>query len=76
MKTAIEFPDLVSLTSEEAAVQLAELATEINRHDIAYHQKDAPEISDADYDRLRRRNMAIESRFPNLIRGNSPSQNI
>ena len=76
MKTIDEFPDIESLTSKEAAAQLAELAAEIDRHDTAYHQKDAPEISDAAYDRLRRRNIAIESKFPNLIRGDSPSQNV
>jgi DNA ligase (NAD+) len=76
MKTADEFPELTSLTAEEAAPRLGELAAEINRHDKAYHQEDAPEISDADYDRLRRLNTAIETKFPNLIRSDSPSQNV
>ena len=76
MKTADEFPELASLTAEEAAHRLGELAAEIDRHDKAYYQKDAPKISDADYDRLRRLNTAIETKFPDLARSDSPSQNV
>jgi DNA ligase (NAD+) len=57
-------------------VVLADLAAEIARHDRAYHENDAPEISDAEYDALRRRNAAIEARFPSLIRPDSPSQRV
>jgi DNA ligase (NAD+) len=53
--------------------ELARLADEIAAHDLRYFQDDAPAISDADYDALKRRNAAIESRFPHLIRDNSPS---
>ncbi len=56
-----------------AVAELARLADEIAAHDRRYFQDDAPTISDADYDALKRRNTAIESRFPHLVRDNSPS---
>ncbi|MFB2561671.1 NAD-dependent DNA ligase LigA [Rhizobium sp. IMFF44] len=64
------------LTEEEAAAALAYLAAEIARNDALYHGKDAPEISDAEYDALKRRNDAIEARFPALIRADSPSRRV
>ena len=64
------------LTEDEARDDLAWLAEEIARHDRLYHTEAAPEISDADYDALRRRNMAIEARFPELIRADSPSRRV
>ena len=64
------------LTEEEAAATLAYLAAEIARNDALYHGKDAPDISDADYDALKRRNDAIEARFPALIRADSPSRRV
>ena len=64
------------LTEDEAAAELKRLAVEIARHDALYHQNDAPEISDAEYDALRRRNDAIEARFPALIRDDSPSRRV
>ncbi len=51
----------------------AELVAEINRHDVAYHQNDAPTVSDADYDALRRQLKALETRYPHLLTGASPS---
>jgi len=65
-----------TLTEEEAAAELAYLAAEIARHDELYHGQDAPEISDADYDALKRRNEEIEARFPALVRDDSPSRRV
>ncbi|MBU8538772.1 NAD-dependent DNA ligase LigA [Falsiroseomonas tokyonensis] len=65
-----------ALTEEEAAWELAALAAEIAHHDEAYHRQDAPEITDAAYDALVRRNRAIEARFPDLIRDDSPSRKV
>ncbi len=64
------------LDESQAAAELAGLAEEIARHDRAYHQQDAPLITDAEYDALRRRNAAIEARFPHLVRADGPSQTI
>jgi len=64
------------LTRAEAAKELEHLAREIARHDQLYYQKDAPEISDAEYDALRKRNEAIEARFPALVRADSPSRRV
>jgi DNA ligase (NAD+) len=65
-----------ALTEGEAADELERLAIEIAEHDRRYHAEDAPTISDAEYDELRRRNLAIEERFPELIREDSPSQTV
>ena len=64
------------LTSTEAGKELDRLAEDIAEHDRRYHAEDAPSISDADYDALRRRNDAIEARFPLLVRADSPSHRV
>ena len=64
------------LTSAEAEKELDKLAREIAEHDRRYHAEDAPTISDADYDALRRRNAQIEERFPLLVRPDSPSHRV
>jgi DNA ligase (NAD+) len=67
--TAVE-----QLTEPEAREELARLTAELARHDALYHQQDAPEISDSDYDALKIRALAIEDRFPELTMADSPSQ--
>lgn len=64
------------LTLAEAEAELARLAQEIAAADIAYHQNDRPDISDAAYDALKRRNARIEALFPDLKRADSPSERI
>jgi DNA ligase (NAD+) len=65
-----------ALTEAEAANRLMRLAKEIARHDKLYHDRDAPEISDADYDALVRENRELEARFPKLVRSDSPSKRL
>ena len=64
------------LTKAEAKAELARLAEEIAGHDRRYHGEDAPTISDAAYDALKRRNDVIEARFPDLVRPDSPSHRV
>jgi predicted ATPase len=66
-------PPLNQLTEEQAAGELTRLASEIARHDARYYEDGSPDISDADYDKLRQRNADIEGRFPHLVREDSPS---
>lgn len=63
-------------SESEAAAELATLAAEIARHNRLYHTDDAPEISDAQYDALVRRNSTIEAAYPQLIRADSPSRQV
>ncbi|MBB5711726.1 NAD-dependent DNA ligase LigA [Sphingomonas xinjiangensis] len=63
-------------TPEDAAAELERLAAEIARHNRLYHGEDAPEISDAQYDALMRRNAAIEAAFADLVRSDSPSRQV
>ena len=64
------------MTEAEAAAELERLAAEIARHNRLYHSEDAPEISDADYDALVRRNAELEAQFPQLVREDSPSRQV
>jgi DNA ligase (NAD+) len=64
------------LSEAEARAELEWLAEEIARHDALYYRQDKPEISDAEYDALRRRNDEIEALFPSLVRSDSPSRRV
>ncbi len=75
MNKAAERP-VEQLTREQAEIELLRLAEEIRKHDKLYYQEDQPTISDADYDALRQRNLAIEKRFPELRRADSPELRI
>lgn len=68
--------DIESLDEKQAALELERLVQTMAQADIAYHRNDAPEISDADYDALKQRNSAIEAKFPELKRKDSPSEKI
>ncbi|HEX9964558.1 MAG TPA: NAD-dependent DNA ligase LigA [Allosphingosinicella sp.] len=64
------------MTEAEAAAELERLASGIARHNRLYHSEDAPEISDAEYDSLVRRNSELEAQFPHLVRDDSPSRQV
>ncbi len=64
---------VADLTESEADAELTTLADTLAAHDLAYYQDEAPAITDAEYDALKRRNQEIEARFPHLVRDNSPS---
>src|SRR5262245_61772618 len=64
------------LTETQAKAELKRLAAEIAAHDKRYYQQDAPSVTDAEYDALRQRNVAIEARFPELTRADSPSRRV
>lgn len=63
-------------TPLEARAEHVRLSEEIRAHDERYYQQDAPSISDGDYDALRRRLLAIEQAFPELVTPDSPSQKV
>jgi DNA ligase (NAD+) len=62
--------------AESAATEIARLSAEISRHDALYYRQDAPEISDAEYDALRRRLQELEASHPELARADSPSKKV
>ncbi|MCF6305237.1 MAG: NAD-dependent DNA ligase LigA [Rhodobacteraceae bacterium] len=69
-------PDVSEMTEAQASAELEQIAQAMAAADIAYHQNDAPEISDAKYDALKQRNAALETAFPDLVRDDSPSKKI
>lgn len=73
MRTDIEISEL---TERQAREELARLAVLLAQANTAYHQADAPDMSDAEYDAIKRRNAAIEARFPGLKRPDSPSEQV
>jgi DNA ligase (NAD+) len=75
-KKAKPLPDVADLTKAQAKVEHKRLAIELEGHDRRYYQEDAPSVSDAQYDALRRRFNAIEKRFPEFVTSESPSQKI
>ena len=70
------FKEIALMTRLEVEEELAFLAHRMAELDIAYHQQDAPLVSDAEYDRLKRRNELLEEAFPDLIRPDSPSRKV
>ena len=69
--TAVE-----ALTEEQAKDELARLATVLGQANLDYHAADDPKLDDATYDALKLRNAAIEARFPQLKRSDSPSDQV
>lgn len=70
----LEYLAVDTLSQAQAKAELARLAARLVQANTAYHRDDAPEITDADYDALKQRNAAIEARFPELKRDDSPSE--
>jgi DNA ligase (NAD+) len=76
-KTAAKIPsNITTLTKPKAKVELMRLSLEMEAHNKRYYQDDAPTVSDAEYDALRRRVEAIEQKFPDLVTGSSPTQTV
>ncbi|MBN8962183.1 MAG: NAD-dependent DNA ligase LigA [Rhizobiales bacterium] len=75
-KSTKALPDVATLTKPQAKKEWMRLALEMEAHNERYYQKDAPTISDADYDALRRRVEAIEAKFPEFSTPDSPTQTV
>jgi DNA ligase (NAD+) len=60
----------------DTAQEIEKLRAEIARHDLLYHQQDAPEVSDTEYDLLKRRLEKMERDNPNLFSKDSPTQKV
>ncbi|OYZ39843.1 MAG: hypothetical protein B7Y31_07385, partial [Novosphingobium sp. 16-62-11] len=67
---------MTDTTEADAANELMRLARQIAKHNRLYHAEDSPEISDAEYDALVRRNAELEAAYPHLIRPDSPSAQV
>jgi DNA ligase (NAD+) len=76
VKAKKTLPDVATLTKAQARVEWKRLALELEGHDKRYYQDDAPSVSDAAYDALRQRFNAIETRFPEFVSADSPSQKV
>jgi DNA ligase (NAD+) len=68
--------DIDHLTEGEAAAELERLAAAMAEAERLYFREDAPTLTDAEYDARKRRNLAIEARFPDLVRPDSPSKRV
>src|SRR5437764_14626287 len=68
--------DVAKLTKAQAKVEHMRLALELEAHDKRYYQDDAPSVTDAEYDALRQRYNAVETRFPEFVTSDSPSQKV
>ncbi len=75
MKKPVEIA-VEALDESEAKAELARLAERVAEADRAYYEADSPVMTDAEYDRLRTRNAAIEARFPSLARPDSPTHRV
>ena len=69
-------PPVSELSEAEATKELSKLAKLLAAANTAYHSEDSPEISDAEYDRLKRRNLELETAFPNLKLAESASDQV
>ncbi len=67
---------IAELTPEEAARELSKLSETLAEANRAYHTEDAPQLTDAEYDALKRRNADVEAAFPHLKRADSPSDQV
>lgn len=67
---------VADLDETQAKLELETLGAELARHGDLYHDRDDPEIDDARYDAMFRRNAAIEAAFPHLVRADSPSDRV
>ncbi len=70
------FKDINFITENEAKDELAYIASEMAKADVAYYQQDDPYLTDAEYDALKKRNELLEKKFPLLIRQDSPSKKV